>query len=199
MKALAALAGAVGSGAPNLVSELADKVETLAYSFEHQDWQAEGLASLAAAMADAGERDRAIAFIGKAESSLLSVHNPGHRADITNAIVTAMVHAGEYSRAASMARTLDNPWEQADALVAVVRAMAEIGDYSQAEALADSIIVPDQQAQAYIELAQEMDLAHAETLVARACRVGELDDLGRVLDADPSRRIVDSCRRGASF
>ena len=135
-----------------------DRAETLARSITNPYEQAQALAALARAAAQASDLDRAWALAGQAEALARSITNPDRQAQALADLARAA--ASDLDRAEALARSITNPYEQAQALADLARAAAQASDLDrvwalagQAETLARSITNPYRQAQVLASLA----------------------------------------------
>lgn len=98
-----------------------------------RDDRGAALASIARAMAEAHEFDRA-------EALARLIDHPDRRNDALESVVTALIKAGDTSRAEKMANSLPDPFNRNRSLVAVATAMATSGMGARATKLIDHVV-----------------------------------------------------------
>ena len=130
-----------------------DHAEALARTITNPDDQAQALAQLASAAAQAGDPDRASRLAADADGVARAVTNPDDQAWALTEVASAAAQAGDPDRAEALARTINDPGAQARALAEVASAAAQAGDPDRAEALARTITDPYYQARALAQLA----------------------------------------------
>ena len=149
------------------------RAEALASSITDPDVQARALATVAKALAEAGDLDQARQVAQRAEATARSSTYPARQARTLAAVAKALAAAGDLGRAEAAVRGIADPDVQARALADVAEALAGAGDLDQArqvaqraEAIARSITDPDTQAQALAAAAKALaragDLTRAE-------------------------------------
>jgi hypothetical protein len=84
-------------------------------------WQAQALAEVAGALAQAGQHDRA-------EQTARSITDPDQQAQTLAKVAGALAEAGQHDRAEQTARSITDPDRQAQALADVARTLAQAGD-----------------------------------------------------------------------
>ena len=161
-------------GLPAVWARLArfDHAEALARTITDPDDQAQALAAVASAAAQAGDPDRA-------EALARGITDPYARAQALAAVASAAAQAGDPDRAEALARGITDPYARAQALAAVASAAAQAGDPDRAEALARGITDPYARAQALAGLA------------SAAAQAGDLDRASRMAaDAEAVARTI---------
>jgi tetratricopeptide (TPR) repeat protein len=136
--------------------------ETIAHSiadrFAFRRTQA--LASVADALAEAGEAGRACQVIQQAEADARSC-NENWQASALNRVARAWARAGDADRAEKAARAIASPGSQAEALAGVAETLARAGNADLAENTARSIADPSCHAQALASVAEVLAEAGA--------------------------------------
>jgi hypothetical protein len=125
-----------------------DHAEALARTMADPVRQIEALTSLAVAIAQAGDPDRAEAL-----ARTISDPDPDRQIEALTSLAVAIAQAGDPGRAEALARTITDPYYQASALAGLAAAIAQAGDPDRAEALARTIPDPSRQARALTSLA----------------------------------------------
>ena len=136
------------------------RAEALAASITDLNEQADALAAVAGALAEAGQHEQAAAMASRAETVARSITDPDRQARALAAVAGALAEAGQHEQAETVARSITDPDRQAQALAAVAGALAEAAQHEQAAAMASeaatvarSITAPDGQAQALAAVA----------------------------------------------
>jgi tetratricopeptide (TPR) repeat protein len=132
------------------------RAEALARSITDPDRQAQALAAVAEALAEAGQHEQAAAMASGAETVARSVTHPGRRAQALMAVARTLAEAGRPEQAVTLAQSIPDLGRQAQALTAVAEALAEAGRPEQAVTLAQSIPDPGRQAQALTAVAEAL-------------------------------------------
>ena len=147
------------------------RAEALASSITDPDVQARALATVAKALAEAGDLDQARQVAQRAEATARSSTYPARQARTLAAVAKALAAAGDLGRAEAAVRGIADPDVQARALVDVAEALGGAGDLDQArqvaqraEAIARSISDSHRQAQAQVLAAATEALAGAGDL-----------------------------------
>ncbi len=151
----------------------AARAEALAWSVTDPYQQAEALARLAAAVAEAGDLDRARTLAASAEPAALSIAIHGYRRErATAALATAMAATGNLDRAWEIAHYFIYGYLYTEAVADVAAKVAATGDLDCAQRIVRHLMVPYEQAEALAALAaivaEAGDLDHARTLAASA-------------------------------
>jgi len=130
---------------PAIWAELGHSVraEALARSVFIPAVRAEVFASVAEAMSDPGQCDRARTLVAEAEAIVRAITDPFKRAWGLAALVAALATAGEHDRASVLAAeveaivgTMTEPFKRAWGLAAAVAALVTVGEHDRAEILA---------------------------------------------------------------
>lgn len=122
-----------------------DRAEKLVGLITEPYEQGEALAKVARQAAAAGDRGRAVALAGAAESIARTVIPPGLEAKALGRLAVAVAAGGDRGRAAALAAAVEDlahiahPDLRADAMVALVAAVAAAGDLDRAEGLVQTI------------------------------------------------------------
>ncbi|WP_311203037.1 NACHT domain-containing protein [Streptomyces atratus] len=110
--------------------------------------RARALASVAEALAGAGQGDEAVAIATEAAATSRGITDPYTRARALASVAEALAGAGQgdeavaiATEAAATSRGITDPDTRANALPSVVRALAGAGGYEEAAALADEVTV----------------------------------------------------------
>jgi hypothetical protein len=159
-----------------------DHAEALARTITDPYDRARALASLATAIAQAGDPDRAYQLAADAEPLARTITDPRRQARALTSLATAVIEAGDPDRARqlaadaeALARAIADPNDQAEVLAQLATLAAQAGDLDRArqlaadaEALARTITDPRRQAWALTSLvtavAQAGDPDRAEAL-----------------------------------
>ncbi|MEV0926528.1 hypothetical protein AB0I99_15645, partial [Streptomyces spongiicola] len=119
-----------------------NRAEALARTLTEPGRQAEALAVVAGAAAEAGDHTRARELATEAERIARTITNPGRQAEALAVVAGAVAEAGDHTRAERIARTVTEPYRQAEALAVVAGAVAEAGDHTRAERIARTVTEP---------------------------------------------------------
>ncbi len=160
----------------------------LARSITHSWGQAEALAEIAAALAQAGQHQQAediaaqaeevarsdanhwvlpvvaltVARAGQykqAEDIARSIDSSHSRVRALTDVAAALAQAGQHQQAEDIARSITDGWPQAEALAKVAAALAQAGQHQQAEDIARSIYAPYNKAEALADVAAALATA----------------------------------------
>ncbi|MEK8145111.1 hypothetical protein NKH18_38070 [Streptomyces sp. M10(2022)] len=123
-------------------------------------WQAGALVTVARAVADAGDRQRA-------EAIARSITEPNGHEEALVCVARAVAKAGDHQQAQMTVCFITDPVRQASALREVVEAVADAGKHQQAETIARSITEPYQQAPALSYVAEAVAKAGEQTRAVR--------------------------------
>ena len=155
-----------------------DHAEALARTITDPRNQAEALAALVTATAQAGDPDRA-------EDLTRTITDPAGQAEALAALATVAAQAGDTDRASrlaadaeALARTITDAVGQARALATVASVIARAGDSDRAEDLARTITDPACQARA---------LATVASVIARAGDSDRAEGLARAITGSADR------------
>ena len=85
------------------------RAEALAASITDPDRQAQALAAVAGALAEAGQHEQAAAMASQAETVARSITDPDEQAQALAAVAGALAEAGQHEQAATVARSITDP------------------------------------------------------------------------------------------
>ncbi|MBV9445601.1 MAG: hypothetical protein JO345_06860 [Streptosporangiaceae bacterium] len=130
--------GALQSLAIELAWEAAqyDRAESLARTNDYVSYELDALISVASAIAEAGDRDRAAQLLSEVETRARSLINPHLRKQGLGQIAVAMGQTGDYDRAEEITYAIDGSFERAQALAQIAVAAAGDGDHDRAGQMA---------------------------------------------------------------
>jgi tetratricopeptide (TPR) repeat protein len=137
-----------------------NRAETIARSIADLDRKVSALRSVAEAVAETGDQERAAALLREAETTARSITNPIGQAWMLQSVAVALAKAGDPTRAEAIARSITDPHRRVSALTRVAEAVTEKGAQGgaatllrQAETIARSLTDPKRQASTLAEVA----------------------------------------------